>query len=110
MSAAKPKTKIGVVPKQPQSAPKTATGAAPKPTQVKEKKPKQEREGHSVYVGNLPFEATSEQVYNLFAKLVTIKDIALKRGYGFVDLTSAEDLKKALDHFNEHPVSTALTK
>jgi hypothetical protein len=68
-----------------------------------EKKPKQEREGHSVYVGNLPFEATSEQVYNLFAKIGTIKDIALKRGYGFVDLASAEDLKKVVDHFTAHP-------
>lgn len=105
--AAKPKVKTSAPPKQTQSAPKTAqtSAGAPKSAQIKDKKPKQEREGHSVYVGNLPFEATSEQVYNLFAKVVTIKDIALKRGYGFVDLTSAEDLKKALDHFTEHPVT-----
>jgi len=107
VTAAKPKVKTSAPPKQAQSAPKATqtTAAAPKPTQIRDKKPKQEREGHSVYVGNLPFEATSEQVYTLFAKVVTIKDVALKRGYGFVDLTSAEDLKKALDHFAEHPVT-----
>lgn len=99
-AAATPKTTVNNVPKK-----DPAAAAAPKPVQPKEKKPKQERDGHSIYVGNLPYEATSDQVYNLFAKIVTIKDIALKRGYGFVDLTSAEDLKKALDHFNEHPVT-----
>eukprot|EP00029_Vermamoeba_vermiformis_P007263 TRINITY_DN3095_c0_g1_i1.p1 TRINITY_DN3095_c0_g1~~TRINITY_DN3095_c0_g1_i1.p1 ORF type:complete len:424 (-),score=171.03 TRINITY_DN3095_c0_g1_i1:163-1434(-) len=101
-----PKTKVGFGPKQQQ--PQVQQQAQQQQQQakpIKEKKPRQEREGHSVYVGNLPFEAASEQVYNLFAKFVTIKDIALKRGYGFVDLTSAEDLKKVLDHFAEHPVT-----
>lgn len=110
VTAAKPKSAAGAAPKK-QAPPQQQAQNQQQAQQqqqarpLKEKKPRQEREGHSVYVGNLPFEATSEQVYNLFAKFGTIKDVALKRGYGFVDLTSAEDLKKVVDYFAEHPVS-----
>jgi hypothetical protein len=112
VAPAKPKTAVSAAPKK-QAAPQEGQNQQQQQQQqqqakpLKEKKPTQEREGHSVYVGNLPFVATSDQVYNLFAKFVTIKDVALKRGYGFVDLTSAEDLKKVIDHFAEHPVELA---
>jgi hypothetical protein len=79
------------------------------PKLIKDKKPKQES-GFSLYVGNLPFESSTEQVYNLFAKYGTIKEVVLKRGYGFVEFMSLDDMKKALDAFEASPVSLPLTR
>jgi len=57
----------------------------------------------SLYVGNLPWSATEEQIQNLFAeygnvisvKLVTDRDTGRARGFGFVEM-EADDARKAV--------------
>ena len=57
----------------------------------------------SMYVGNLPWSATEEQIQNLFAeygnvisvKLVTDRDTGRARGFGFVEM-EADDARKAI--------------
>lgn len=52
----------------------------------------------SIYVGNLPWSATEEQVENLFAaygkvlsvKLVSDRDTGRARGFGFVEMEDAD--------------------
>jgi len=58
----------------------------------------------SIYVGNLPWSATEEQVQNLFAeygavlsvKLVNDRETGRARGFGFVEMEDA-DAAKAIE-------------
>lgn len=62
----------------------------------------------SIYVGNLPWSATEEQVRELFSpygnvinvKLVSDRDTGRARGFGFVEMDDAEAEKaiEALDN------------
>ncbi|MDR1856222.1 MAG: RNA-binding protein [Desulfovibrio sp.] len=64
----------------------------------------------SIYVGNLPWSATEEEVQNLFAehgnvisvKLVSDRDTGRARGFGFVEMEDAEadSAIEALDNFS----------
>jgi RNA recognition motif-containing protein len=64
----------------------------------------------SIYVGNLPWSATEEQVQNLFAEygnvisvnLVTDRDTGRARGFGFVEMEDADATVaiEALDNFS----------
>jgi RNA recognition motif-containing protein len=67
--------------------------------------------GTRLYVGNLPFSASEEQVRELFAqnnrtvtevKLITDRDTGRPRGFGFVEMGSAEDAQGAIDDLNGH--------
>ena len=57
----------------------------------------------SIYVGNLPWRATEEQIQGLFAeygnvlsvKLVSDRDTGRARGFGFVEM-EADDARKAI--------------
>jgi len=57
----------------------------------------------SMYVGNLPWSATEEQIQNLFAeygnvisvKLMIDRDTGRARGFGFVEM-EADDARKAI--------------
>jgi RNA recognition motif-containing protein len=61
-----------------------------------------------LYVGNISFKASEEDVRNLFAQtgevvsVKLIKDAATGklRGFGFVEMASAEDAKKAISKLN----------
>ena len=52
----------------------------------------------SIYVGNLPWSATEEQIQDLFAnygtvhsvKLITDRETGRARGFGFVEMADAE--------------------
>ena len=52
----------------------------------------------SIYVGNLPWSATEEQIQDLFAgygtvhsvKLITDRETGRARGFGFVEMDDAE--------------------
>ena len=64
----------------------------------------------SIYVGNLPWSATEEQIQDLFAehgkvisvKLVIDRDTGRARGFGFVEMEDADvpAAIEALDNFS----------
>jgi RNA recognition motif-containing protein len=61
----------------------------------------------SIYVGNLPFSATVDQVRDLFAqygdvasvKFINDRDTGRFRGFGFVEMED-DDAKKAIEALN----------
>lgn len=61
-----------------------------------------------LYVGNIPFKATEADIENLFAQageVVSVKFImdnatGRMRGFGFVEMASAEEAEKAISQFN----------
>ncbi len=65
--------------------------------------------GNRLYVGNLPFSATEDQVRELFGqnertvtevKLITDRDTGRPRGFGFVEMGSDEDVEGAINALN----------
>jgi cold-inducible RNA-binding protein len=63
-----------------------------------------------LYVGNLSYNVTEEQLRELFGQAGTIKEIALimdrdtqrPKGFGFVEMTTQVEAQKAIELFNEH--------
>ena len=61
-----------------------------------------------LFVGSLPFATTSDQLREIFAKagqvveanVVTDKMTGRSRGFGFVEMASDEDAKKAISQLN----------
>jgi cold-inducible RNA-binding protein len=64
--------------------------------------------GSKIYVGNLPFSATSESLNEMFAKFGTVesakivmdRDTNRSKGFGFVEMASADDAAKAIEKLN----------
>jgi RNA recognition motif-containing protein len=65
--------------------------------------------GTRLYVGNLPFSASEEQIRDLFAqngravtevRLVTDRETGRPRGFGFVEMGSQEDADSAIRELN----------
>ncbi len=65
--------------------------------------------GTRLYVGNLPFSASEEQIRDLFAqngrsvtevRLVTDRETGRPRGFGFVEMASQEDADSAIRDLN----------
>jgi cold-inducible RNA-binding protein len=62
----------------------------------------------NIYVGNLTFNTNSTDLENLFgahgtvsrAQVVTDRDTGRSRGFGFVEMDSADDAQKAIDALN----------
>ncbi len=61
-----------------------------------------------LYVGNIPFKATEDDLRDLFTqagevvsvKLIKDAETGRLRGFGFVEMSSDEDAKKAVTMFN----------
>lgn len=61
-----------------------------------------------LYVGNLPFSATEEELENLFSQsgvvistnIVTDRDTGRSRGFAFVEMESSEAANAAIDALN----------
>ena len=61
-----------------------------------------------LFVGSLPFVTTSDQLREIFAKagkvveanVVMDKMTGKSRGFGFVEMATDEDVKKAIDSLN----------
>jgi RNA recognition motif-containing protein len=67
--------------------------------------------GNRLYVGNLPFSATDDQIRELFSqngrevvevKLVTDRETGRPRGFGFVEMGSSKDAERAIAELNGH--------
>ena len=66
-----------------------------------------------VFVGNLNFNTTKEEVQALFSQVGELRDVFLpidresgrKRGFAFVEFTSDEDAQKAIEKFNGYELS-----
>ena len=66
-----------------------------------------------VFVGNLDFNTTRQEVQDLFAQVGTVRDVFLPtdretrrpRGFAFVEYESDEDAAKAIEQFNGYQLS-----
>ncbi len=66
--------------------------------------------GNRLYVGNLAFTVTSEQLRSLFAEqgevveanCITDRMTGRSKGFGFVEMANAEGSRKAIAALNEH--------
>jgi len=63
-----------------------------------------------LYIGNLPFKAREEELQALFQQAGAVESVNIirdkisgqSRGFGFVEMASAEDAQKAIEMFNGH--------
>src|ERR1700704_2591210 len=66
-----------------------------------------------LYVGNLAFQTTSQELQELFAQAGTVESAAVvedretgrSRGFGFVEMSSKEEGAKAIEQFNGKEVN-----
>ena len=66
-----------------------------------------------LYVGNLAFETTSDDLQTLFAQAGTVESVSLiedretgrSRGFGFVEMQTKEEGAAAIEKFNGQEVS-----
>ncbi len=57
----------------------------------------------NLYVGNLSYSVTSENLRELFSNYGAVKDAKVigDRGFGFVEMETVEDAAKAIEGLNE---------
>jgi len=60
-------------------------------------------EGSKLYVGNLTYSVTEEQLNELFSNYGDVKDVRIieRKGFGFVEMSSPEEAEKAKEALNE---------
>jgi RNA recognition motif-containing protein len=64
--------------------------------------------GNKLYVGNLSYEVTGQDLEGLFAQAGTCQSVAVimdrgtgqSRGFGFVEMGSSAEAQKAIEQFN----------
>jgi RNA recognition motif-containing protein len=64
--------------------------------------------GNKIYVGNLPFSATSEQLNEMFSKFGTVdsakivmdRDTGRSKGFGFVEMSTGDEAAAAIEKLN----------
>ena len=62
-----------------------------------------------LYVGNLAYSVSNSDLEELFSKIGQIQSVAVimdkftgqSKGFGFVEMTNAEDASKAIEQFND---------
>jgi RNA recognition motif-containing protein len=65
--------------------------------------------GRRLYVGNLPYKTTDEELRELFSRAGAVDNVSVMRdtvtgrarGFGFVEMVTDEDAQKAIEQFNE---------
>jgi RNA recognition motif-containing protein len=66
--------------------------------------------GRRLYVGNLPYSATEEQLTDLFGRAGQVESVRVMRdmesgrarGFAFVEMASDDAAQKAIDEFHEY--------
>ena len=62
-----------------------------------------------LYVGNLPYAVTNDDLQELFSQVGQVQSVAIitdkfsgqSKGFGFVEMASAEDASRAIQQFND---------
>jgi RNA recognition motif-containing protein len=62
-----------------------------------------------LYVGNLPFDTSEDQLHELFsahgqvvsAKLITDQETGRSRGFGFVEMSTEDEARNAIEKMNK---------
>ena len=65
-----------------------------------------------LYVGNLPYTTTADDLKAMFAEVGTVESSAVitdkfsgrSKGFGFVEMSSAEEAEKAIQSFNQKEI------
>ncbi len=59
-------------------------------------------EGGKLYVGNLNYSVTSEELEKLFADYGMVKEVKIieRRGFGFVEMSNVSEAEKAIEALN----------
>ena len=59
-------------------------------------------QGSKLYVGNVSYSTTSDELKELFSKYGEVKSVNLMegRGYGFIEMSSTEEAAKAKEALN----------
>lgn len=59
-------------------------------------------ESSTLYVGNLTYSVTADQLKELFSQYGDVKDVRIieRKGFGFVEMGSAEEAAKAMGELN----------
>ena len=68
--------------------------------------------GRKLYVGNLPYSATEDELRDLFSKAGAVDTVNVvrdnatgrARGFAFVEMATDADAQKAIEQFNEQPL------
>lgn len=66
--------------------------------------------GNRLYVGNLPYQATDEELTELFSRVGAVDNVRVMRdlatgrarGFAFVQMVSDEDAQKAIAEFHQY--------
>ncbi len=60
-------------------------------------------QGSKLYVGNLSYSVTNQQLEELFANQGTVKSVNIieGKGFGFVEMSSADEAQKAMEALND---------
>ena len=60
-------------------------------------------QGSKLYVGNLKYSVTTEQIEDLFSQYGQVKEVKIigDKGFGFVTMGSTEEAQKAKEALNE---------
>ncbi len=66
-----------------------------------------------IYVGNLPFSATEDELKTLFSEAGTVTSVSIitdrfsgqPRGFGFVEMSNQEEMQAAIAKFNEYQMN-----
>ena len=69
--------------------------------------------GRKLYVGNLPFSATQEELSELFGQVGSVESVNIitdklsgrSRGFGFVEMGSDDEAKAAIERFDGHDMN-----
>jgi RNA recognition motif-containing protein len=69
--------------------------------------------GNKLFVGNLPFSTTSEQLREIFsgvgacesASVITDRATGQSRGFGFVEMSSPDEASRAITELNGHEIA-----
>lgn len=69
--------------------------------------------GKKLYVGNLPFSVTEEDLRSLFAQagavgevtVITDRDTGRSKGFGFVEMATDQEAQDAIKRFNGYSMS-----